>query len=71
MRGKRGDPATSAYKSGAKNIVLPVSEGAGLQAEKHRSALACRLRSAGPRYAQVPVRRQVLSRHSVPHGGMT
>ena len=33
------------------------------QAEKHRSALACRLRSTAPRCPQVPFRRQALHRH--------
>ena len=32
-----------------------------MQAEKHRSALPCRLRSTAPRCPQVPFRRQALS----------
>ena len=35
-----------------------------MQAEKHRSALPCRLRSTAPRCPQVPFRRQALSQET-------
>ena len=37
-----------------------------MQAEKHRSALPCRLRSTAPRCPQVPFRRQALSQDTAP-----
>ena len=41
MRRKRGDPETSAYKSGAKNIVLPVSAFSSTAASLCRPKRTC------------------------------